>query len=632
MSLDGDRLAIRNPDSSYTAADIRQTPPSGTSDTHTLYVQNKASSGLGQALVIESANASVPAFTVTAPTGGTAQRWNGALVVAAVAGAPDVSTLPLGGTSKARNTGLQLVGSFAGGEDDSSGTDSTPRINIYSYQRASTNSFGEIMRNWLMRKDSKAMVAWYGPQLTGTQTHGYDGSRNALTSGVSWKPWAWMGAHYEANDHNSTHGHWSMEVPDSTGALQTRFEILFADRTTGAIGLDKTFIITNDADFVVRQSGGETLRVVAPAGTEKRIEFMSDAFGDSATRRWKIRANSTAESGANVGTDFQIVRYDDTGTSVDSPIEITRSTGQVKLGVTGGVLITRASGIALQVTPTATGGQALNVIGNDATTRAYQGQVTGDSTNRHIIYVDGKQEWGDGSTRDTNLYRSAANTLKTDDLFNAVGVTSTTAGTIAAGTFATSADGTASLGTVVINPFSTSKRALDIRLSADGSSRLRFDFSAATGNGTISFGDGTNTDVNLYRSAANVLKTDDSFSVGINLAVTGTTAFSGAATSTGAAAGSTAYASLVTSDTFDRFRILADGGMEWGSGAGARDVTLYRSAANVLKTDDKLITAIGLGVGNSAAATTLGTVTKKMEVFDASGSSLGFVPIYDAIT
>ena len=39
-----------------------------------------------------------------------------------------------------------------------------------------------------------------------------------------------------------------------------------------------------------------------------------------------------------------------------------------------------------------------------------------------------------------------------------------------------------------------------------------------------------------------------------------------------------------------------------------------------------------LGVGNTAAATTPGTVTRKMEVFDASGSSLGFMPIYNAIT
>ena len=39
-----------------------------------------------------------------------------------------------------------------------------------------------------------------------------------------------------------------------------------------------------------------------------------------------------------------------------------------------------------------------------------------------------------------------------------------------------------------------------------------------------------------------------------------------------------------------------------------------------------------IGVGNSAAATTPGTVVQKIEIFDASGSSLGFIPVYDSIT
>ncbi len=39
-----------------------------------------------------------------------------------------------------------------------------------------------------------------------------------------------------------------------------------------------------------------------------------------------------------------------------------------------------------------------------------------------------------------------------------------------------------------------------------------------------------------------------------------------------------------------------------------------------------------LGVGNSAAAATPGTVTKKIEIFDAAGASLGFIAVYDAIT
>lgn len=46
----------------------------------------------------------------------------------------------------------------------------------------------------------------------------------------------------------------------------------------------------------------------------------------------------------------------------------------------------------------------------------------------------------------------------------------------------------------------------------------------------------------------------------------------------------------------------------------------------------KLIAHSGLGVGNSAAGSSLGSVTKKVEIFDADGVSIGFAPIYDAIT
>ncbi len=64
----------------------------------------------------------------------------------------------------------------------------------------------------------------------------------------------------------------------------------------------------------------------------------------------------------------------------------------------------------------------------------------------------------------------------------------------------------------------------------------------------------------------------------------------------------------------------------------ATDVNLYRSAADTLKTDDKLLAVAGLGVGNSAAATTLGSVTKRVPIFDATGASLGYIPVYDSIT
>lgn len=99
-----------------------------------------------------------------------------------------------------------------------------------------------------------------------------------------------------------------------------------------------------------------------------------------------------------------------------------------------------------------------------------------------------------------------------------------------------------------------------------------------------------------------------------------------------ASSGTVFSANVAGTDAFDRLRILGSGQIEIGSGAAARDTNLYRAAANQLKTDDMLITVVGLGVGNSAAATTLGSVTDRIEVFDAAGASLGFIPVYDSIT
>jgi hypothetical protein len=51
-------------------------------------------------------------------------------------------------------------------------------------------------------------------------------------------------------------------------------------------------------------------------------------------------------------------------------------------------------------------------------------------------------------------------------------------------------------------------------------------------------------------------------------------------------------------DAFDRFRLLGSGGMSWGPGTGARDVTLARNAANRLdlSTADLRIATIGRGL------------------------------------
>lgn len=74
----------------------------------------------------------------------------------------------------------------------------------------------------------------------------------------------------------------------------------------------------------------------------------------------------------------------------------------------------------------------------------------------------------------------------------------------------------------------------------------------------------------------------------------------------------------------------ADGGGDIGQSGANRPNNAYIKLNNVV--GGKVLTTGGLGVGNSAAATLPGLVTKKIEVFDASGASLGFIAVYDAIT
>lgn len=56
-----------------------------------------------------------------------------------------------------------------------------------------------------------------------------------------------------------------------------------------------------------------------------------------------------------------------------------------------------------------------------------------------------------------------------------------------------------------------------------------------------------------------------------------------------ASAGSVVIRSEGTGNTFAPFYMLTDGSMRWGSGTGAIDTTLYRSAADTLKTDDSFV-------------------------------------------
>ena len=280
----------------------------------------------------------------------------------------------------ATSSSLELLSSFAGGEDEGQPGqfDSTSRVNLYSYQRADVGSYGENIRRYLMRGNAKSMDAWYFP------AGGYDASLNPV--GL-FKPVVWTGAHWQSNDGLSNHKHWSVETPDSTGAIQTRFEVRFGDPNVGGsiAGLNKTLIATNLADFVVRCSNDQVLRLSGSAGgSNKAIEFNHDYEGSTGFRRWQVRATNEAESGANAGTNFQLARYDDAGSFVDTPIVVSRSTGNVTL--TSGFVVRRASPTVSSLSlNTSSLGSGVGVvgIGNAATV------PTNNPTGGGVLYAEG---------------------------------------------------------------------------------------------------------------------------------------------------------------------------------------------------------------------------------------------------
>lgn len=73
---------------------------------------------------------------------------------------------------------------------------------------------------------------------------------------------------------------------------------------------------------------------------------------------------------------------------------------------------------------------------------------------------------------------------------------------------------------------------------------------------------------------------------------------SGTVTSTGASAAAILVAGIVTGDSFDRYRLTADGGQAWGPGTATRDTTLRRTAVGVLATDNTFAALTGLQVGS----------------------------------
>lgn len=406
---------------------------------------------------------------VSVGTGGPYYVGDVRVTLPGAAPSPSVSYLPLTGGSL--SGGLTLTSTAAGGSDT---TDTTSRIHLTSHQSNGSHFFGELIRLDVINNPdgvggAKGMIAWRMPRPPGSVD---EGTLRSVT---------WMGAHWNAQDTLGTiHGHWSIETPDGADALRTRLEILISNQAQTAIGSDKTLILTNQADFVVRCDNDQVLRLKTGAGAVKAIEFANADWGDTG-KRFQIRQNGTAEGGANAGSDLEIARYSDSGVQQDVPFLITRSNGKITVGGTGGtgagMLVNRvAAGQAIVIdtylaAAGATGTTAVQVLAKDGTSRVLNVLQAADVTARMVLFADGKHEWGPGAStaRDTNLYRSAADTLTTDDtLTSGANLKLTAAGGglyVKEGTNATLGVATLVAGTVTV---STTKVSATSRIMLSG--------------------------------------------------------------------------------------------------------------------------------------------------------------------
>jgi hypothetical protein len=230
----------------------------------------------------------------------------------------------------------------------------------------------------------------------------------------------------------------------------------------------------------------------APIGTP--CAFLGDGASTSALTASQmstaVRFNGAAVAWGDLAyfpnggglSDAGHFRFSTSGSSLGSA-------PNAKLGVGALFVNPNDSGYALTVHQDGAGGVLVGYTQSASGTFAYS-YVAGDSVARYYVQSDGKTTWGSGSgAGDVTMYRSGVLALRI----------------IAYTTIERAATTSNALAT-----FATGEAAQRFLLSIDGKHQ---------------WGNGTTVDTNLYRSAADTLKTDDSLVVGTALSVVGNVGF-----------------------------------------------------------------------------------------------------------
>lgn len=189
---------------------------------------------------------------------------------------------------------------------------------------------------------------------------------------------AWMGAHDLANNPRAEpHRHWSIEVSDSSGQMQTRLAIKY-DR-------DHTNIYTSSSDFSVTYGA---LRV-----TRGRLEFAASRNDEGGDERWSIH-----HTGGSRMYDLLLNRHSDDGSP--RPIgRLNRETGNFAIGgdfIAERSLHVRHSSKALLVEGmhTSTNAGLVTFRHSGPERRVLHTEVKGEVGSRFSLETSGRMEWG----------------------------------------------------------------------------------------------------------------------------------------------------------------------------------------------------------------------------------------------
>lgn len=260
-----------------------------------------------------------------------------------------------------------------------------------------------------------------GTHNFGTATDSYPGTFSVGSAG--YKRVGWILAHYDSpNPADGIHQHMNFEtVQADLSTIVTRFQISWGEDIALAsfpnshvrFYDDKEVRFGSDDDVTLKFDTA-TGRIVATGATWR--------FGTGSSSVWIDVTNGRLGVGPSLSAP-------------SAPLHLERADDGQSI-------------LARNTTVAGNTGAVIKAETQTAASRVFQSGIqTTDSTARFSIETSGKMEWGAGSAsaRDTNLYRSAADTLKTDDALVVGG--NLTAGS----TTETTATNSTATGSVTVN-------------------------------------------------------------------------------------------------------------------------------------------------------------------------------------